>query len=133
MRMKILCLATLLSLASLSDGCITNAVEVSEATKPFEPGSYEVVGETSGFAWAGFMYIINVYPMKIPWGVEDPAGDARDSAIANGGGGAGLIDVRMDRTFIFIPIPFWHFVLTLTNVEGKLVRPKATPPPGGGQ
>lgn len=139
--MKTMILAALLAVAGLAGGCLTHPVEVSEATRPFAPGSYEVVGETTGTAFAGFMYVINVYPMKVPFGVDDPAGEARDSAIANGGGGAGLIDVRMDRTFIFIPIPFLHFVITLTHVEGKLVKPKPaappaetpTPPAGGGQ
>jgi hypothetical protein len=92
-------------------------MSIKPSTTPL-PDDYTVMGDTKASSWSFFAILLFV---PVGWGPTDPAGEARDLAIANAGGDA-LIDVTGDVRTWFLPIPIVSMVLFETQVEGKAVK-----------
>lgn len=102
----------------LLSGCIVQPMTIKPSTKPL-PESYSVTSHTRASSWSFFMLFLGFIP--IGWGPPDPAGEARDQAIANAGGDA-LVDVTGDVRVWILPIPFFSTFLFQTEVEGDAVQ-----------
>lgn len=116
---------------ALMGGCRTSGVSVIGSTRPLRPGGFEVLGDAKGTSWSGYFYVLHLIP--IHFGPLDPAGRARDVALEDHAGADALVDVVMDRTMVFLPIPVVHVVLTVTDVEARAVRTLPEPPPAAGE
>ncbi len=102
----------------LFTGCIVQPMTIKPSSKPL-PESYSVVGHAKASSWSFFMFFLGFIP--IGWGPPDPAGEARDLAIANAGADA-LVDVTGDVRTWFIPIPLFSMTLFQSEVEGEAVQ-----------
>lgn len=102
----------------LLSSCIVTPMTLKASTRPL-PSDYVVTGPTEASAWSFFALVLGFIP--IGYGPKDPAGDARDLAIAKADGDA-LIDVTGDvRTWI-LPIPFVPIFVYQTEVQGEAVQ-----------
>jgi hypothetical protein len=94
----------------LVSGCYVAPVTLAPSTIPLTPGTYTELGETSGSAFAVFIF-------GIPLSEPDPAGRARDRAIADKSADA-LVNVSADN--ILINLSFIGF--SIARVHGTAVK-----------
>lgn len=98
--------------AGASTGCLSRPVCVASSTLPLTPGRYTAREPVSASVW-GFSFL-HVFS----FGHEDPAGLARDRALATSGAQA-LIDVTIQQNDISL---FFILSLHVTELKGTAVQ-----------
>jgi hypothetical protein len=99
---------------------------IAEGTLPERPGDYQVVGPATGTSYAGYFYILDLFPVH--FGPTDPAGAARDDALVQNLPANALVGAALDSRVMLIPIPLCHLVLNVTSIEGTAVKQTVAAP-----